>query len=115
MYINNPKDPILPAFRHEREQMPAKIADLADANSRYTYFEAIREVADPMEIRQGGTDKKLSSDDYLVKAPEKDSFLLARHRLSMLKIKIDEEAQRRDKENAAKLKNERFISGLLGA
>ncbi|MBS0285732.1 MAG: hypothetical protein JSR17_00025 [Proteobacteria bacterium] len=114
MYINNPNDPILPAFNHDREQMPSKIAELADANSRYTFFEAIREVADPMEMRQNSA-KELSSDDYLLKAPEQDSFLLTRHRLSLLKSKIDQEAQRRDQENTQALKKAKFVSGLLGA
>ncbi len=105
----------MPAFENLKEMAPErKLTGLSDANSRYTYYEAIREVADPSELRLNDSKKSLSESDYLMEAPIQNQYLLSNSRLVTLKENIEKFRQDSEKMNVLAEKNAQFIASLLG-
>lgn len=90
----------------------SSLSDLADANSRYTYYEAIREEHDPTS-RHRAVSVKLNDADYLINAPVQTNFL-TQLRLNTLKSKIAQASQEQAKQKEMEEKRAKFEAGLLG-
>ncbi len=114
MYITEPKKPLTIAYECSQERQHHRIAALADANSRYTYFQALQEINDPTELCKPRQAKALRAVDYLASHSSDSQTFLTQAHLSRLKQRIENAALLEEKENAHKAKQAQFIHGLLG-
>ncbi len=114
MIIIEPCTSIVSAFDSAKTKPEQTLRSLADGNSRYTYFEAIRDVTCPTELRHSSGSKQLTGADYLMEAPIQNRYYLAQMRLNTLKMQIESAAIAQAKARVDDEKKAEFARGLLG-